>query len=197
MVGEFINLLKLVKDLVSSKAELDKNYFDNFIDPAWASFEDCHKNYKAAFVHYYAMVDTDDFQIRELLENIKNDEILFSDLRSRLNSMVQNFPTGKMKVKEKFLVEFIASTGDYFDNRGYLRTLTSQIDEEQKSPVMMLVGAVGFAPLHQYLLNKKENNKIVNKKKISMAIMQIIQEMQQRYGRVANAYSILKKELLT
>jgi hypothetical protein len=46
ITSELIDLFEIVRKLASSKAELDKKYFDEFIKPVWEKFSEIHENYK-------------------------------------------------------------------------------------------------------------------------------------------------------
>ena len=50
MVTELISLLELVRSLVQRKSEIDKEYFENFIQPIWEKFDAVHKEYVRVFL---------------------------------------------------------------------------------------------------------------------------------------------------
>ncbi len=48
-LSELNDILQLARSLTERKIELDKEYFENFILPAWNAFVRVHENHKMSF----------------------------------------------------------------------------------------------------------------------------------------------------
>jgi len=109
---ELLGLLGILRELVSKKGELDKSYFENFIQPTWESFEKIHELYKTSFREYTNFIQKDDAQVDTLLEMIRRDFIYSQDLRVQLKNLAQIIPSSKFKTKERSLSDFLVALGD-------------------------------------------------------------------------------------
>ena len=63
IASEIISLVDILRKLASSKAELDKKYFELFVLPIWKKFGEIHQNYIETFQNYIVLADEKDGDI--------------------------------------------------------------------------------------------------------------------------------------
>ncbi len=178
MISETLGLFELLRTLVQRKSELDKEYFENFVQPIWLTFDTVHDNYVNSFLKCKNYLEGDDPQIEKsyesLIKILENDSIIYSDSRQELEKMIKYLPSGVGKVKEQLLSEFIKAIYNYFADYG------------MKSLRDMMV-------LTLYRLNKSD----IDPKRAEYVVSTMLEYIQPNYKEVADKYYRLKKGLLT
>jgi len=112
-----VGLISVLRALVARKGELDKEYFGNFIQPAWEAFLSVHEDYKASFREYVELADKDDCSIRCLIERIRQDSVFASDLRHQLSEITRWIPSATGKTKDEHLLAFVQAIVHYLFSR--------------------------------------------------------------------------------
>ena len=168
----------MLRAATQRKFELDKEYFENFIEPIWESFEIVHKNYVDSFLKCKKTLDDDKAEVDKILTSLdqllENDSIVHSGTRRELNQMIENIPTSAGKLKEKLLSEFVEEINTYFVSPGW-RSLRVLLE------------------LTIHRLNKKE----VNVEATKYAVTGMLEHVHEQHERIASKYYPVKKELLT
>ncbi len=202
MLNELLSLGEIIRSLAQRRNELDKEYFENFIEPIWKSFSSIHNDYKEAFSRYQNSVWQDKSLdiVNKMIETITRDSALTSDLRSELRSLISNLPSAKMKVKVILLSNFTKSILDYFycydEKDVYYLTLLNvrySILAELKD-ISHLPAFDSSFDLQSYLDTDFEPRHSAYLTKI---IDDSIEHIQSHYKNVSDAYYRLRKELLT
>ena len=116
VISDAINLVEFVRGCITRKGEADKAYFEQFLLPAWEAFNRVHENYKASFKEYVNLL-SEEMEIEDLVERIRDDSIYTRDLRFKLLVMVKSIPS---KRKPDHLLEFANAIVEYFDVRNGL-----------------------------------------------------------------------------
>lgn len=114
VVAEMVSLLQSALTLANKKAELDEQYFEQFILPTWDSFKKVHEDYKESFQNYMEAISSGNYQVEDILNMIRKDSINTNDLRADLSQMVENLPSASLKTKEEYLKLFCESIINYF-----------------------------------------------------------------------------------
>jgi hypothetical protein len=214
---ELISLLEMTKSLVSRKAELDKAYFEHFIEPAWDLLIKIHENYKSSFQGYIEFVESDKYEPQNLIERLRQDSFQTQDFRTELVEIIKNIPTAHLKTKEIYLVNFTKAIANYFSVQNGLRfSRNATIDYKDND--------IPFFDI-QRVLNKKElfgdhtnepvivvgsNNTIrlmtavelqrksnPDKDQAQMVLERAVREYQFRHVEVARTYHKLRTELIS
>ncbi len=114
MIAEIIDLTQIFMNLASKKAELDERYFEQFVQPAWEAFEKVHQDYKSSFKKYTELLSEENAQLAPIIDQVRQDSIYTSDLRSEVRKLVKHLPSAKLKTKEMYLSNFAKSIDSYF-----------------------------------------------------------------------------------
>jgi hypothetical protein len=113
-VSEIMGLLEIVRTLVSRKAELDKQYFDQFIQPMWDTFVRIHEDYKRSFKEYAKLASENTVPVKDLIAQINRDAVYTADLRSELRKLIKYLPASTLKTKSAYLSKFVETLIHYF-----------------------------------------------------------------------------------
>ncbi|HXQ33278.1 MAG TPA: hypothetical protein VN843_04575 [Anaerolineales bacterium] len=193
VVNELLSLFEIARKLASRKAELDRNYFDEFIQPLWDKFVEIHNNYKTTFQEYTKLAtENNDGDISSIIEQIRQDSMYSEDLRNELRSMVNNVPSAFPKTSNQFLDQFLKALSGYFDLRAALKV------NREKDEVEML-----YTPLYSnaaryrvvVILSRKGSNP--NKAEVLKVLQETMQMLQANYKWASNSFYSLKNNLLT
>lgn len=219
---EVVSLLETLRRLVSRKAELDKEYFENFIQPAWEAFLKVHRDYKTSFREYAELVAQDNYPISTLVERLRQDSIYTRDLRSELWEIIKHIPSARGKTKEDSLSAFSKDMVNYLYARYGIHYVRSGVLDDKSlehlsnwGPRIFYVGTrsreekplqVGYGDdtvdglpsnVPRYLaiiyLSQKGTRDRDQAKEFLNAIASIIQI---RYHKVAGSYYQLRRSLL-
>jgi hypothetical protein len=131
VANELLGLFEIARKLASRKAELDKSYFDEFIQPLWNKFVEIHNNYKTTFQEYTKLAIENDGDTASIIEKIRQDSIYSEDLRSELKNMVNGVPSAFPKTSNQYLDEFLTALSYYFELRASFK-VNQENDEVQK-----------------------------------------------------------------
>ncbi len=71
MVNDILELIKLAREMLEKKREFEKEYFQNYVEPAWQLFQRIHNDYKDSFLEYSDSVSESVIDIDTLVEKIK------------------------------------------------------------------------------------------------------------------------------
>jgi hypothetical protein len=204
---EIINLIDLIRNLLGRKAELDKNYFEQFIKPTWEIFDLIHADYMKSLREYTEMLLNENNEIEMIIRKIGQDSIYTASMRTELYTMIQNLPDSHLKTKEKYLLDFVASIIEYFLNRD---VVVSKKDKEvlelfydHNTAVMRSKSGISiFASPEQwvrralmiYLKKKGVRN---NREDTGAFFDYVALSLQMKYKKIALRYNRLKTDLLT
>lgn len=149
-IGSFIAALSLLNDGLTRKSEINREFFEGFIEPIWAGFSQVHEDYKKSISEYRNLVLQGEDPIR-ILDQIKSDSLLTQDLRAKLLASMYSISSRKVE-KEKILYELIVEIHKYLDpsfrvNIYLTESDGSSIDKIQTfvGRVLKLVGRVAFS----------------------------------------------------
>ena len=204
--SELIGFVSLIRELAGRKAELDKAYFDNFIQPTWDVFLKIHQAYKSAFTQYIVTASKDQVQLESLLETIRQDYIFNSDLRSELSKLIKNFPTTRFKIKEDYLNKFTEAIVNYFDlreslNMSFAKSFLTDSNNYESNKQTEDLGRANFLALKQAFalayMKVAMDYGISDKQGVKKSLESIFEELQFRFDAVAESYYTLRKELLS
>lgn len=186
---EIIGLIEMVRTLISRKAELDKQYYEQFIQPTWEAFVKVHEDYKNSFREYANSVSKEDFQVKTLVEQIQQDSVYTSDLRTELRKLIKNLPSAHMKTKQAYLSDFAEALIEYF---GFEDALLMSVTFTN----LMLMAAEN--PLrHAAASSLVQKGEDWDRVRTKVIFDQLTSILQCRYDKVAETYYRLRKELLT
>jgi hypothetical protein len=217
IASELLSLLEIFRKLVNSKAELDKKYFDQFIEPAWNLFRKVQEDYKSSFQRYLEFVESDKYDSKVLVEKLRQDSLQSQDFRTELVELVKNIPTAKFKVKEIYLLNFSKSIANYFSvANGFRFDSPNRLDFEDWEVEVFemqqpsepgsekITGFIGDQFISGVVnisraLTTLELSRIGNpdKDQSKLVLERAIEQFQSRYSVVASAYYKLRKELLS
>jgi hypothetical protein len=208
MLTEIIELVEIARKLVSRKAELDKSYFEDFIQPAWEAFVKIHSDYMKSLREYADLVSQKDIPIEILTKKISQDSIYTRDLRTELHTLLEHMPSARLRVKEKHLRDFELSLINYFDDRSKFDAGRNSSDQAEEidlayddtpafidTPYGLMQGIpVARMPLIVFLARKGEAS---NRQKAKDLFNRVALNLQDKYKEAADAYHQLRKTLLT
>ena len=186
---EIVGLIELVRTLVGRKAQLDKEYFENFVQPTWDAFVGIHENYKSSFREYAEFVPQNEQLPMTLVELITRDSIHTADLRSELRKLLKNLPSATAKTRQIYLSDFVKSLDMYFDIESNVNLSLAARSAEYG----LEYNRVRFLALRNLGRMGENRNKAEEKEMFD----QLVVILQIKYEKVADAYYRLRKELLT
>jgi hypothetical protein len=182
ITSELIDLFEIVRKLASSKAELDKKYFDEFIKPVWDKFSEIHENYKITFQGYTKLAIDNNGDTAAVIEQIRHDSVYSENLRSELKSMVSNIPSAFPKTGKEFLEDFLLSLSYYFELRASLKVDAPRWTNAARYRVVVILSRKGNA---------------ISKDEVIKVLKETMELLQSNFKWVSESYYKLKKELLT
>jgi hypothetical protein len=199
---ELINLLNIARTLVERKGKLNKDYFDNFIQPMWDSFNKIHENYKISFREYAELILKNNIDKKSLIDKIHQDSKYTEDLRKEFGILIDNIPSSPTGVGNHILKEFILSLRNYFTTRAILSVSRSWIkktgeikfnfdDEHTKSKNIFK-----NMPRYNAIIWLSKNNDDRELKRAAVMFEHMISFLQTEHASVAENYYKLKKDLL-
>lgn len=186
-VPEIIELLSLLKGLVRAKADLEKDYFQTFLQPIWESFIRVHENYIETSKNYYQdIIGAEADPQSVLLEQIFQDSIYSRNLRIELEQLIKNAPLPLARADKRIFSDFISSISAYFKARY----------DFDKDNLRFL--NLRYALARQIGRQREANNESSEeyKKRLKKQIDNFMLEQQDRYERVSMTFYQLKTQLL-
>ena len=226
LVTDILSLVETLRKLASRKAELDKEYLENFIQPTWEAFEKVHLDYKNSFTEYIRLLSEKDCDIPALIEKIHQDSLQTEDLRVNFSEILKSIPQASFKAKEKSLRAFIYWMSEYIDTRAFPRTSYDQekqvltlmgddvpdevIEDCQSDEMIEFSQAISTTRREYYFpslqrrrvtlvlyLSRHSSTKASDIAKAKDYLNKAILELQYEYHLVANKYHTLRKEFLS
>jgi hypothetical protein len=192
ITSELIDLFEIVRKLASSKAELDKKYFDEFIKPVWDKFSEIHENYKITFQGYTKLAIDNNGDTAAVIEQIRHDSVYSENLRSELKSMVSNIPSAFPKTGKEFLEDFLLSLSYYFELRASLK-----VDKENNDVQMLYAPRWTNAARYRVVVILSRKGNAISKDEVIKVLKETMELLQSNFKWVSESYYKLKKELLT
>jgi hypothetical protein len=201
MLGDILQLVSLVKEFTPKKKELNREYFNSFIHPAWELFSKIHEDYISSIRKYSDMLLKSEVTASSLIAEIRQDLILTQNLRIELGKMLGNFPFRYSRFLNSIetvpeenipILVFMDAIYRYFQSQTELYC-GDRWDKDyvptNEIRMPMLVYLSGKGKLSDY--------RGVTRKDAARYFEYITQDIQNKYGEVAQAYYELKKLLLT
>ncbi len=188
-IMELMALVETLRNLAQRKSELDKEQFENFVQPIWEAFEKVHENYKTCFNEYVDYLSKEDFDVDKLIEKIKLDSINSLDLRNNLYSLIEHLPEPLSDSTSHVRRWFILSLLKYFDTRSSLEMAHDKATNRLTFKVDGLPNKIRFNILIQ-LSRRKENHEL------RRALTETLKALQYHYGEVVYYYHDIKKNML-
>ncbi len=201
-VLEIVQLFDILRNAVSQKKELDRQYFENFVEPIWALFNKVHDNYKTTFREYSEIVSEKDFDPEKLVDRIRRDSIHTNDIRTSLNGLVSQIPhpplnNGLGEAKD-YLDSFLNGLWQYFRAK---RIITASLDKHEDKLTIAQEKLIHMPFDNKYrfkvILNLTRKGREMTSKDATEMFDEIVEVMQFRYGLVAKDYYALRKIYLT
>jgi hypothetical protein len=192
ITSELIDLFEIVRKLASSKAELDKKYFDEFIKPVWEKFSEIHENYKTTFQGYTKLAIDNNGDTTAVIEQIRHDSVYSENLRSELKSMVSNIPRAFPKTGKEFLEEFLVSLSFYFELRASLK-----VDKKNNDVLMFYAPRLENGARYRVVVILSRKGNATSKEEVIQVLKETMELLQSNFKWVSETYYKLKKELLT
>lgn len=222
--SDILSLIGLAKDFTDRRSIIDKDYFTNFIQPAWDAFVKIHADYETSIRKYSDDFSNTDLPLDELMswliKQVEQDVIYSRSLKTELHEMVINSPQMRATKNQQLLDDFVGAISRYFDIKA---ALLIEKDVEVPSGIYIPGGNEIKAPPSErnakvdytiiYPTEGENNismysnvrdiipiflyrNKKANKVEIASVFTKIVQNLQEKYAGVAQAYYTLKSELL-
>lgn len=115
MISDITSVLSLLNDLLTRKSEINREYFENFIEPIWSIFTQIHEDYKESLHRYRNLLLRGENPV-DVLHQINFDSCLAEDLRVRLAESMSSISSQKSTIKEAVIYDFASYILDYFDS---------------------------------------------------------------------------------
>lgn len=195
-ISELISLIELTRNLASRKSQIDKEFFENFIDPIWTTFIKVHEDYKKSIGNYSNMLANKDIKISAIIEEIQKDSLFTSDLRAELYSIIENTPSPRFISHQGILGDFKHAVVYYLTYRNIYegKDMNDFLEREKLSKKFPSLRAQMIrTPLLVYLMRKGEET---NREQAQRTFLHVLDELQELYSEVANYYQMLRKVVL-
>jgi hypothetical protein len=194
-ISELINLLELTRNLASRKSQLNKEYFENFIEPIWDAFIKVHDNYIKSMKEYYDLLSDESVKITTLINKIENDSLFTINLRAELYSLVENGSPPISKTNRVRFSDFTEKILRYLTYRNLYES-TGENDYRAREEVAKKFPFMGIQhiriPIVVYLLRKGD---ATNREDAQEMIRRITLELQLLHESVSNSYRKLQLQL--
>ncbi len=115
MINDIIELIKLAREMLEKKREFEKEFFQNYVEPAWQLFQKIHKDYKDSFLEYSNYVSGSNIDIDYLINKVRRDSILSVDFRYELFAVVGVLRNSNLAKTQDPVISFLESISDYFE----------------------------------------------------------------------------------
>ncbi len=201
MVIELINLLNIVKSLVNAKSTLDKNYFQQFIEPTWDAFSTIHQTYLKSFQEYRQLIDDEDADAEKLYEQIRQDIMYSLHLTNELKQLINHIPVHFLKTKQTYVADFAKALMGYFDYRNSVSSTLNVLS--QYGPLNQLSRHEFYYFLNVRYALVRDLGRLASdwdetdiRTKTRNVIDQFALAQQSKYEQVANSYYQLRNKML-
>jgi hypothetical protein len=195
-ISEIISLLELARNLANRKTQIDKEYFENFVEPLWDTFVKVHEDYKKSIDEYSEMLANKNIKISAIMEKIQKDSLFTSDLRAGLYTLIEHVPSPYSKSHLGYLSDFTNDIISYLTYRNiYEGKNTDDLwEREELSKKFPPVSPQHIRlPLLVYLLRKGEET---NREQAQKTFLHVFHELQHLHWRVQDSYQSLRKQVL-
>jgi len=119
VVTDLVTLVETARKMVARKGELDRAYFEDFVQPVWDAFVKVHEDYKKSFREYAELLAKPDCTKAQLIERVRSDSIYTEDLRGELGLLFFHLGTGR-RSKVGILQPLARAMSFYFSDLGRL-----------------------------------------------------------------------------
>ena len=163
------NLLRFATNLSERKTELDKNYFEQFIQPAWEAFEKIYSECVLTIKECIEFLGSDEFRYEKLMERIGRESVLAQDLRWDLVRLMSQVTFSESYAKTDLfnsVVFFLFSIVEYLSDQGIVAAL--------------------------FQINWEINGEINNEQSAKVFLDERLVEIRSQYHEVASKYQRLK-----
>ena len=209
MLSAGLDLLNALVKVVDRKASLDRKYFEDFIQPTWEAFVKVHTDYMHSLEAYQNAIKDTAEPVTELIETIRHDFVMTTDLRTELMATAGALPKLRLS-NNQLLIEFASAIEAYLGRR-----VNFSVGEDKSSDTNLKLsysearkreridpGRLGYAPPEQYVrspliayLSRKANE--TDRSHAAKMFEIFAMELQEKYGEVGNAYYSLRGNLLS
>lgn len=209
ILSEVVNLLNLLRELAGRKAELDRIFFDRFVEPIWGAFTAIHQDYKDSFNGYISLVVDETNSIDDIVDRLRTDSINSEDLRANLRAMMRYLPLGPFNHTDK-LETYLHALCLYFTARLGFTISDAEQDESQQEVRLIFTPDIDhsavrpeewlfFSNLYRYraIIYLSRQGSSINRAQAKQLFEVVIKDLQKRYESVASNYYAIKKEMLT
>lgn len=214
MLSTGLDLLNALVKVVDRNASLDRQYFDDFIQPTWEAFVKVHTDYMHSLEAYQNAIKDIEKPVTELIETIRHDFVMTADLRTELMATVGALPKLRLN-KNQLLFKFASAIEAYLGRRMYFYVETNlpsdaglqlyyrQADRKDDAQFTLLDALVYSGPVEeQYVrlpliayLSRKANK--TDRSRAAKMFETFAMELQEKYRKAANAYYALRGNLLS
>ncbi len=118
MTSNNFDLRKLIPEIASQKMTLDKEFFENLIQPTWNGFKIIHEDYKSTFDRFSALLqksEFDDSALDSLFKTKKEYWTFSSELKNELEELTKTLSLSETTLRERLLLDFIKALDTYFE----------------------------------------------------------------------------------
>lgn len=184
IVNDILSFIKFLKEQKKEKKELDNQYLNDYITPLWNKFKEIHQDYKSTFKAYSETILSGK-ELDQIINEIKNDSLYSSDLRTELYSMANNIPKVSPESSFEYVNQFLFSLSFYFEAKSYFKI---EKDKEIRLIAPRLSNAARFrVAMILYKNNRDEAKQLLDE------TMNILQS---NYQWIADNYYALKKHFM-
>jgi hypothetical protein len=188
MLDSAVKLIEYLVQLAKRREEQDKNYYVNFVAPAFADFESLHKHYLESFGRYLVGLRAQPWLYGEdpFFHQLRNDILFVGSEHAKIVTLLKEPSNPEM-------TPFIAAIGNYVNTPIEWSKDRSAIKYEQGPEYVTDYEKLDIALLDR--LRDIGSPEAMKEWAISI-LNNLVAEMQRRYALVVEAHSALKRRLL-
>lgn len=178
LTGLFVNYSRITPNV-------NKDYFDQFIDPVWKYFSNIYENYKVTFQQYIQLIKSG-VDIKDIVDQITQDSVCTSDLRAVVKTMLSNLPTAQSDALNAKAMDFIHSISNYFDNFGDVQNV---VDQDKRELASLFTSNIMRLEVTLYLLDMQGD---FDRQKATMFFLAKLNSIQSSFGIAADSYQKIR-----
>ncbi len=222
MITDILELIKLAREILEKKRVLDKEYFNNFVEPVWVMFQKIHADYKNSFLSYSELFADSGGDLNLLIKKIHQDIIYLGDVRHELYLLASILRASKLSKMNIPIEEFVEEISNYFDSIRKIdlnqqekdthflfyedkdRRMYSRLDEINKYEKETKFGKImyGVVPKDNRLrygvmIHILRNKHELDVEELNKFFNIIVTELQRRYSNVSDAYYEIRAKYLS
>jgi hypothetical protein len=168
--------------LVKEKKEISKSLLSDFVEPAYAQFDEVHKNYLETFRAYRDSLKGRNSSLPVLIDKIKEDNLFSDNQRSKLWSLAE-------LCKDPLLGSFVQAIYEYLTNPYDFIPDRNGVKERHTASQRWRTTLLGTLEM---IDPKKPNSKETAIANLDM----IVAQMQDLYATVTSKYMEVRQKLL-